>query len=481
MQRRRWRLSTELMLWHSIALAAVCLSVGLLSYHVLLRPLERQLPEQAKQFADKMVAEVRRPLWNLNSEEIQKQLNGQRLNSALLDIRVENQFGDILGEWRSSQMNNVPGIAVIEPVYWNRELIGYVHLSWSQETIIQLREWIWPAILGITVTGIILQFLLTWFISHHFLHRPLTKITSMMRKTAKGEYATFNATARHHEIQLLCEEANDLAHCIQERTDSLQAEISERRHIEAELIRHRRNLEKIVQHRTRELDELNQSLRDEMTQRKIAQRAIIQISTHEQQRIGQDLHDTLGQEIVGARYLLSSLERVITSTAPQYTKRLKQLNGMLHDIMEHARMLAHGLMVVDLNEGGLVTALETYSLKTSDLFGVECSLCIAAPNSLPTFDEATAVQLYYIVQEAVGNAIRHGNASQIRITLKRRRNHSFHCLQIIDNGTGFSAPQKGGNGLLIMQSRAESIGCHLTIWSQPGIGSCIRCCLIALS
>lgn len=473
MQHSRWRLSTELVLWHSIALASVCLCVGILSYYMLLRPLDAELPNQADGFATEFAAVIREPLWDLNTDELQMQLEKQHLNPSLLGIRVENQFGDGLAEWVSREAKDTPGIMVHQPVFRNEELIGNVHVSWSRKPIQVLRDGLLPALLGITAVGIAVQFILTWFLTQQFLRRPLYAIVQRMRNTAQEDYDSIIPKGRHKEVYLLNKEASLMANQIRENTEALKSEIAERQQIEAELVQHRQKLEDLVLQRTQELALANLSLRQEMEQRKLAQRTIMKVSTHEQQRIGQDLHDTLGQEIVGARYLLSSLERGMETAAPQYQDRLRQLAAMLHDIMEHARMLAHGLMVVNLNDGGLAAALESHAQKTAQLFAVKCRFRLNGP-PLPELDEATSVQLYFIAQEAINNAIRHGHASRIRVMLGCKR--GVPCLQIIDNGKGFILQNGGGTGLIIMRSRAESIGGSLTVWSRPGIGSCIRCC-----
>ncbi len=472
MQHSRWRLSNELILWHSIALAVVCLGVGLFSYHILLRPLEEVLPSQANRFATGFASEVSTALWNLNGDAVREQLARQHLNPSLLGIRVENQFDDVLGEWTSPEAEDTPGITAFHPVFWNGELIGDVHVSWSRKPVLTLRKGLWPAILGITGGGIVVQFFLTWFLTRRFLRHPLHAIVRSMRNTASGRYDVVVPTARHQELYLLHKEANLMADRIRERTEALQAEIAERRQIASELDLHRQKLEELVRQRTQELDQANISLRQEMQQRKVAQKTIIQVSTHEQQRIGQDLHDTLGQEIVGARYLLSSLQRAMAAAAPHYQERLRQLAAMLHDIMEHARMLAHGLMVVDLKEGGLAAALESQAQKSTQLFEIKCRLRQQDP-PWPELDQATSVQLYYIAQEAVVNAIRHGRASKIHIKLGWKDGNP--CMQVSDNGNGLIRKDSGGTGLIIMRSRSESIGWTLTVWSHPGIGSCIRC------
>jgi len=472
MQHGRWRLSNELILWHSVALATICLGVGLFSYYSLLRPLVAELPRQAERFAVDFAEEIRTDIWNLDSEGVRAQLRRQYLNPSLLGVRVENQFGEALAEWVSLEAGTTPEIIINKPVYRDRELIGQISISWSSQPIRMLREGLWPAILGITGGGILIQIILTWFLTQRFLRRPLYAVVRRMRNTARGHYDATPAMARHQEINLLNKEATLMAERIRERTESLEREISKRQEIASELIKHREKLELLVRQRTGELDQANRELRREMEQRKRAQRTIIQVSTHEQHRIGQDLHDTLGQEIVGARYLLSSLERAIGSAAPQYLDRLKQLATMLHDIMEHARMLAHGLMVVDLNDGGLAAALDNHAKKLADLFAIKCRFRLDDPAAEP-FDQATAVQLYFIAQEAVNNAIRHGHASRVRIRLGRANGNAY--LQVTDNGSGFILENGGGTGLIIMRSRAESIRGTLTVWSRPGIGSCIRC------
>jgi signal transduction histidine kinase len=472
MQNGRWRLSNELVLWHSIALAVTCLGVGALSYYLLLRPLERELPNQAKRFAEVFAEEISTDLWNLDTDGIWEQLRKQYLNPSLLGIRVENQFGDGLAEWVSEDERGTSDITVIQPIFRNDELIGNVHVSWSRKPLQVLRDGLWPALLGISAIGIAVQFILTWFLTQRFLRRPLHAIVQRMRNTARGDYDLRIQKGHHEEIYLLNREVSLMARKIRDNTEALKAEIAERQLIEAELVLHRQKLEELVLQRTTQLDQANRSLRQEMAQRKLAQSTIIKVSTHEQQRIGQDLHDTLGQEIVGARYLLASLERGMETVAPQYHERLRQLAAMLHDIMEHARMLAHGLMVVNLNDGGLAVALEAHAQKTAQLFSIKCRFRLNGPPH-PDLDESTSVQLYFIAQEAVNNAIRHGNASRIRIMLGWRRGTA--CLQISDNGRGFINEDGTGTGLIIMRSRAESIGGSLTIWSRPGLGSCIRC------
>jgi signal transduction histidine kinase len=370
----------------------------------------------------------------------------------------------------------VTGINAVSPVYYREELIGRVHVVWSRQPISALRSGLWPEILAITVCGIVVQFLLVWILTRRFLRIPLNALVRSLHELARGGFDVAIPESRHRELHLLLVEAKRMAVRIKDRTERLQAEITERCRVESELIDHRQHLEELVRWRTQELDSANSALREEMEERKRAQNAIINISTHERQRIGQDLHDTLGQEIVGARYLLASLHRAIATAAPQYSERLVQLSAMLSDIMEHARMMAHGLMVVDLREGGLIEALKASVDKTARLFAVDCRFKQDTP-SVPDVDAVAAVQLCYIAQEAFNNAKRHGHASKIRVRLGWR--NDTPVMLVTDNGTGFyTGGNASGMGLTIMRNRAESVGLQLRVWSRPGLGTCICCSLI---
>ncbi|HAS83594.1 MAG TPA: hypothetical protein DCS43_13225 [Verrucomicrobia bacterium] len=468
-----WRLSSELVLWHSLALAVLCIGIGLASQFLLLHPLTEALPREAEAFAEAVAEEIQEPLWLLDSGAIKQLLKRHRMYPALQGIRVDNQFGDVLAEWRTPKpLDSASAIQAVHRVHYRDEEIGTVYVQWSSYAVAALRAGLWPALLAITIGGIFVQCILTWLMSYHFLRVPFASLISSLREVARGNFDVALPPSRHQELRLLLFESRRMAGRIKQRTERMNQEINERRAIEEELVKHRDHLEELALQRTKALDVANRTLMLEMELRKKAQKAIINVSTREQQRIGQDLHDTLGQELVAARFLLGSLERVLAAAPAPYSDRGKQLGIMLQDMMEHARMLAHGLMVVDLREGGLTQALRQSAEKTSRLFSVDCTFeeDLSIPMNL---DGAGAVQLYYIVQEAITNAIRHGAATKIRLRIGSHREHT--TIWVTDNGRGFVQDSASdGMGLIIMRNRAESINAELSVWSKPGRGTCIR-------
>jgi signal transduction histidine kinase len=90
-------------------------------------------------------------------------------------------------------------------------------------------------------------------------------------------------------------------------------------------------------------------------------------------------------------------------------------------------------------------------------------------------DNATAVHLFRIIQEAVNNAVRHGKARHIAITLKPKRGSIM--LTVADDGIGLpdEIDPKKGLGLSIMRHRARMIGAELVIKKNPKGGTSVIC------
>jgi two-component system sensor kinase FixL len=137
--------------------------------------------------------------------------------------------------------------------------------------------------------------------------------------------------------------------------------------------------------------------------------------------------------------------------------------------------VARGLFPVRLDESGLASALAELAANTSSLFRIQCQF---SGEELQTpVDKSVSLHLYYIAQEAVSNAIKHGRATGVSITIAQSADRLV--LTIRDNGEGFQLPAVGasGMGIRIMRYRARMIGATLDLNSQPGLGTQIICAL----
>jgi PAS domain S-box-containing protein len=213
----------------------------------------------------------------------------------------------------------------------------------------------------------------------------------------------------------------------------------------------------------------------DITERKRLEREMLQVVTREQQRIGSDLHDGLGQQLTGIALLLKGLvPRLARTRSTDMRGDVEQIVSLVNDAIDSTRALARGLSPVPAADDGLPLALEALATQIFDRHGVEVTI----DNGLPEdqrFDDNTATHLYRIVQEALGNALRHGHPAHVTVQLQVEGGHIE--LTVSDDGAGFDrrATQPSGLGLKIMRFRAQMIGGDLTVESAPGVGTTIRC------
>jgi signal transduction histidine kinase len=135
--------------------------------------------------------------------------------------------------------------------------------------------------------------------------------------------------------------------------------------------------------------------------------------------------------------------------------------------------VARGLFPVRLEEEGLVSALEEVVINATKLFKVRCHFSCVEPHPKP--ETTAALHLYYIAQEAVLNAAKHGNATEISVAITRH--HERFMLIVQDNGNGFEVAERNlsGMGIRIMRYRAQVIGATLDLKSRPKQGTQVIC------
>jgi PAS domain S-box-containing protein len=212
----------------------------------------------------------------------------------------------------------------------------------------------------------------------------------------------------------------------------------------------------------------------EITQRKHLEMSIQEAVSEENARISLNLHDGLGQELAGISFLISSLENRLRSNQSALASDAANIRKALSDAIGHTREIARGLYPVPVGPVGIVSALRKLAEGTSRVFKVNCQL-IDYPDNPPDLRPSQANQIYFIAQEAINNAVRHGLAKQISMSCQALE-HEFR-LSISDQGRGMSPDNSSpeGMGLRIMVYRARNLGGDLTVQTNPGGGTTINC------
>lgn len=208
----------------------------------------------------------------------------------------------------------------------------------------------------------------------------------------------------------------------------------------------------------------------DVSERKQLESEIIEIANRERRRLGADLHDGLGQELTGISLMLRSLAKRAGLAATDPAPELDEIITLVNHAIQSARKMALGISPVTLERGGLLPALQTLIGWSRASYNIEVRLRLSIRTPL-RIGESAAAHLYLIVQEAINNAVKHGRARSITVTL--RSNRTLVSLSIADDGVGITEnPGRGaGMGLKLMEYRSAVIGGVLKIKRRPAGGT----------
>jgi ligand-binding sensor domain-containing protein/signal transduction histidine kinase len=205
-------------------------------------------------------------------------------------------------------------------------------------------------------------------------------------------------------------------------------------------------------------------------------RQLIESQEGERKRIAAELHDGLCQSlvIIKNRALLS----LNTPDDPDSAfEQLDEIATAATQAIDEAKEIAYNLRPFQLDRLGLTKAIETMLGKVSGSHGLRLSARLdSIDNLLPKEAE---INLYRIVQEGVNNIVKHAEASEAQVEIKRDARRVEITIQ--DDGRGF-APEaisvgeeshRGGFGLVGIRERARILDADLIVNSAPGRGTII--------
>jgi PAS domain S-box-containing protein len=191
---------------------------------------------------------------------------------------------------------------------------------------------------------------------------------------------------------------------------------------------------------------------------------------NERKIIARDLHDELGQELTALRLKLDFTRKNCNDT--ELCDRIDELQKIAKRLDERIDFISWELRPAALDDLGLLPAIEKYVGEWSNHTEISARFLTSSLKNIRFLPEVET-NLYRIVQEALNNISKHAAATQVEVTLKKRRNALI--LIIEDNGKGFQPedrpnPDKG-IGLLGMQERIGLLGGTFEIESTPGKGT----------
>ena len=223
---------------------------------------------------------------------------------------------------------------------------------------------------------------------------------------------------------------------------------------------------------------------NDITKRKHAEDALRALSarirsTREEEgaRIAREIHDELGGVLTGLKWDLEKIDNTLDSSTDcshisEIRERISSMTRLIETTINTVRRIASELRPGVLDDLGLVAAIEWQIEQFQTRSGLKCHWTNNASEIQLTRERATAV--FRILQEILTNVLRHANASNLYVKLKRNK-HYFE-LEVKDDGQGITESQRMNTqslGLLGMKERALLVGGEVRITGKEGGGTTV--------
>ena len=241
--------------------------------------------------------------------------------------------------------------------------------------------------------------------------------------------------------------------------------------------------EKLEQGTIREIESVHNALvryaqaaveRDNLRNRYV--RDIVQAQEQERMDMAREIHDGPLQDVTA---LLQQLHMV--QDDENNNTRIKRTEIIAKSVVRELRSLCDELAPpwMDL---GLAEALTELAERLSQVYDIQVSADFDDGTREVDVENEKILSLLRIIQEAVSNAVRHGQADEVHIQLKKNEDdENILALEISDNGSGFDAKNinhetlrvEGHRGLASMTERMSLMGGKLKINSSPDDGTTI--------
>jgi PAS domain S-box-containing protein len=182
----------------------------------------------------------------------------------------------------------------------------------------------------------------------------------------------------------------------------------------------------------------------------------------ERTTIAHELHDDLGQKLTAIKMNLSWLESRSGNISPAISEKFEQTMELLDEALSSTRRISKGLRPVMLDDLGLVPTIKWQIGEFTRTSGINCRYSFNPEEIL--IDKALALTILRVIQEALTNAARHSDATEVTLTLDAGDEEIRFTVE--DNGKGIDINEINSNlsmGILGMKERVQGQNGKITI------------------
>lgn len=185
----------------------------------------------------------------------------------------------------------------------------------------------------------------------------------------------------------------------------------------------------------------------------------------ERNRISREIHDSVGHTLSAVLIQLQALNYVVDKNNKQGREMINEMTSFVKNGIENVRRTVRQLKPTDFDRYEGIFAIEEMIAKYKKLTGADIRLIVSKEKRPLSSDESFVS--YRIVQEALNNAIRHGNASLIEVSIQFFEDKLY--MRIKDNGVGTDKVNKSF-GITGMEERVKKLGGILEVQSEKNKG-----------
>ena len=218
------------------------------------------------------------------------------------------------------------------------------------------------------------------------------------------------------------------------------------------------------------------AVRDISAWRRMRRLSGMMIAAAEQERkhLSRELHDEFLQNLVALKIRVKLLADEKDDGERERVR--ERIAGDIGGTILGVKRMIRGLLPPELDRQGLSSALGSVFRDIEDVYGFRIHASLSGLDG--KLDEAASLALYRIVQEAVGNAVRHAGVDEAAVTIESAKETVTATIR--DEGCGFAIPDAealsgdGCVGLAGMRERAAFVGGRVVVRTSPGGGTTIR-------
>jgi signal transduction histidine kinase len=215
------------------------------------------------------------------------------------------------------------------------------------------------------------------------------------------------------------------------------------------------------------------ALANEVAVRRKLEQEMLDSAERKQRGIGRDMHDGLSQHLIATAMISYAHAQRLSVGRSEEAEHAHKIVDLVEQAITLARAISEALHPIEMSGNDLMSALEKFAFTTSELFGIQCRFECLVPVIVD--GPATAEHLFRITQEGVSNAIRHGHATVVDISLQEIDTRIL--LSVSDNGVGLPASlsDRKGMGLQIMAARSQFIDGQFSLSRKASGGTNLTC------